>query len=188
MPTLNDDLSYLEFSVAALEDYLLSGDIFWPLSGGQTGHLPRMSLGGILLAMARSAASVQSPAQQSRLRRVKTAIEAARSRWQTTWARKAGREFEARLRQWAAFLHEYRENPSGQAAYYAYEVRLRVMLDLLLREGGENITPAAQEMYQGLDAILRAVFESGDFLWDASLKAGFPQNQYWYLHGSVRSA
>ncbi len=186
MPSLNDDLAYLKFATEVLEDYLLSGDIFWPISGGHTGHLPRLTLGGILLAETRSKARAKSGPQQTQLRHLQTAMEATRTRWHVAWERKAGQEFEVRLRQWAAFFNDYRQDAANQAAYYAYEVRLRVMLDLLLNQVGQNITPAALEMYHGLDAMLQAVFEPGDFVWETDLQDSFPKDKFYYLYGQLR--
>ncbi len=187
MPTLNDDLTYLQAAQDALEDFLLSNELFWPVSGGHTGHLPRLSLGGILLAELRSRARAKTVSQQQRFHTVQTAVEAARTRWRVHWERKAVREFESRLRQWANYLNEYRENPAAQASYYPYEARLRVMLDLLRDECAGALPPHAEEMYRGLDVLLQAVFTPGEFIWDTDLRAGLPRQRYWYLYGSLRT-
>ncbi len=186
MPTLNDDLTYLAAAQNTLEDFLLSPEIFWPLSGGHTGHLPQLSLGGLLLAQERARAHHKTGAQQAAFSAAQHAIHAARTRWRVAWERKAQREFESRLRQWANYLNEYRENPAGQAAYYPYEVRLRAMLDLLHEECAANLPPHLDEMYAGLNTLLQAVFVSGDFVWDTALRDGMPKSRYWYLYGGLR--
>ncbi|RMF41017.1 MAG: hypothetical protein D6755_12960, partial [Anaerolineae bacterium] len=144
------------------------------------------SLGGLLLSQERARAHPKTAAQKSALQKAENAIQAARTRWRVNWERKAQREFESRLRQWGNYLNEYRENPGGQAAYYPYEVRLRVMLDLLLADCPPNLPVHLQEMYNGLNLLLQAVFIPGEFVWDEDLRAGMPKSRYWYLYGSLR--
>ncbi len=188
MPTLNDDLTYLQSVAESLEQFLLSDEIYWPLGGRRTAHLPRLSLGGVLLASLRAGTYPKTEAQRRRWENLTRDVDAVRTRWRVAWERKAQREFEARLRQWKAYLNEYRENPGAQAGYYPYEVRLRVMLDLLAEEIDLGSLPEhISSMYTGLDALLRAVFVPGDFVWDETLQEGMPKERFWYLYGKLRA-
>jgi hypothetical protein len=46
---LKKDRAYLEAGIPELEDYLLSDELYWPISA--RGHnLPRLTIGGLLLA------------------------------------------------------------------------------------------------------------------------------------------
>ncbi len=46
MPTPAQDLSFFQAGLESLETYLLSEGLFWPLAG----DLPRLTVGGMLLA------------------------------------------------------------------------------------------------------------------------------------------
>ncbi len=188
MPTLDDDLMYLQSAVESLEKFLLSDEIYWPLEGRRTAHLPRLSLGGALLASLRAEAYPKTEEQRSRWESLTGEIETVRSRWRVAWERKAQREFEARLRQWSAYLNEYRENPGAQAGYYPYEVRVRVILDLLAEEiNPQSLPEHITAMYSGLDALLRAVFVADGFIWDEALQNGLSRERFWYLYGRLKA-
>jgi hypothetical protein len=58
------------------------------------------------------------------------------------------------------------------------------MLHLLGAET-ENIPQTQRDLLASLDLLLHTIFISGRFIWDVSLAASFPQDQYWYLYGRV---
>jgi hypothetical protein len=58
------------------------------------------------------------------------------------------------------------------------------MLHLLDAET-DNISQAQRDLLASLDLLLHTVFVSGEFIWDVSLAASFPQEQYWYLYGGI---
>jgi hypothetical protein len=89
------------------------------------------------------------------------------------------------MRQWHNYLQDYRNNPDGNAPYFAQEVRLRVMIDLL-RVGAEWEPSDEEEQLASMDRLLRSGFQPGAFIWDASLEVGFPPERYWYLRGFLR--
>jgi len=68
---------------------------------------------------------------------------------------------------------------------YGYEVRLRVLLNLLGAEIKE-VESALQEHLDSLDLLLQALFISGEFIWESELADGFPVDQYWYLWGELK--
>lgn len=191
MPSIESDLSYLRAGADALQDYLLSNDIFWPIGApAPAGEppLPQLTLGGMLLAQARLLAKTgsakMSSQQQVELTNLEERLNAARGRWRVAWENKAGKEYGARLNLWRNFLNEYRENPENNAGRYSYEVSRRVQLQLLGKEGA--ITPEQGEMLKGLDLLLKGIFQPGGFIWDDELAGGFPPETYWYLYGRLR--
>jgi hypothetical protein len=105
-----------------------------------------------------------------------------RSRWQVAWERKASWEIGSRLRQWENVLKEIRLDPEEHLDFYRYEVRWRVLIQLLLSELKE-LEIAQQEQLNGLDLLLRALFAPGDFIWEPELAPGFPSVSYWFLWG-----
>jgi len=178
MTTTEKDKAYLEAGIPELGDYLLSKELYWPIS--THGYdLPRLTIGGILLAQARL------DAHGERIESLVAQLDGVRSRWRVAWETKAGREVGARMRLWSNFLADYRHNPYQHADAYPHEVGYRVMLHLLMAE--LPIPPAEQAALFQLDGTLRASLIPGDFTWDAGLEAGFPRDVYWYLYGKLRS-
>jgi hypothetical protein len=188
MPTTEYDLGYLRAGLAALENYLLSKELYWALgAGAPSGEpaYPPLTLGGLLLALARLHARPLSMVERDQLARMEEQIDDVRSRWRVAWERKAAQDFRARLNLWRNFLEDYRQNPGADADRYAYEVRNRIMLHLLAPEASD-IPPAETELLAGLDQLLRAVLVPGDFIWEKELAPGFPRNTYWYLYGTLK--
>ena len=182
-------LTYLEAALESLEAYLLSGDLFWPLDASAPdaeGAYPALTLGNILLFAARLRAREGAllPVEVSRLRMAEGRLDAFRARWRVAWEGKARREFRSRLHQWSGFLEELLGDPSGSMAYYTYEVRLRVIMDLLCAHGAVLETDE-RDALASLDARLEAAWVRGAFLWPEELAAGFPVEKYWYLWGSL---
>jgi hypothetical protein len=188
MPDFTHYRIYLQAGLKEAERYLLSDDLFWPLSiaptPGEPGY-PNLTLGGLLLYQIFARPLAKSVSQKTTLRKINIEIEATRTRWQVAWERKASWEFKSRLRQWGNFLKEVRVDPEDNIGYYHYEVRFRVMLDLLKPEIRE-VTPAVLEQLNGLDVLLRALFAPGDFIWEPELETEFPKERFWYLWGVLK--
>jgi hypothetical protein len=127
----------------------------------------------------------EAPSQRATFQKIEIEMEALRTRWQVAWEKKAAWEFESRLRQWGNVLKDIRVDPEDNIPYYRYEIRLRVLLDLLT-EQVEEIDPALQAHLDSLDMLLRALFTTGDFIWEAGLAGSFPEKDYWYLWGTLK--
>ena len=187
MPSPEYDLRYLKAGIDQLESYLLSSDVYWSIGtrapAGETPY-PQLTIGGLLLARLRAQSSIKTSTQQVELEELSGRLYDLRMRWQVAWEGKASKEFPARLNLWKNFLEEYRANPETQYDRYKYEVTRRVMLHLLGAET-DNIPQAQRDLLSSLDLLLHTVFISGEFIWDVSLAANFPQEQYWYLYGGV---
>lgn len=175
---------FLQAGLEELQEYLLQEQLFWPLSGVDV-TIPRLTLSGFLLSLKRAESLAQTPAEQAQVAKIRVEAESIRQRYRVMWERKASHELDMRLRMWRNYLTDYRQNPGNHADEYPYQVRLRVMLALL----AEEIRPAPhlQEAIAGLDALLRAVLIPSGFIWEAPLQAAFPQPDWWYLYGTLKS-
>jgi hypothetical protein len=186
------DLRYLKAGVEELEQYLLSSQLYWPVHvvtpTGETPY-PRLTPGELLLAREKLRAHSLSPGYndevtspvQAKIDRLEGDFEVIRSKWRGNWGKKAAQDFSSRLALWRNFLGDYRKVPDDQAPFYAYEVRTRVILQLLEPEA-VGIPAAELDMRTGLDTLLRAILVPGEFIWEAALEAGFPKADYWYLY------
>ena len=187
MTSIAYDLGFLRAGLEALETYLLSNGLYWTLrssSPAGEGDYPSLTPGGLLLSLARLAAQTLPAAEAAEYAALRDQLNAARPGWRVAWEGKCAQDLRARLTQWRNFLEDLRENPEAQAGRLGYEIRLRLMQDLLLPEVGLEAGPAA-EAISGLDAVLRGRSRSGPFLWPAALQAAFPVDRYWYLYRTL---
>ncbi|MBT3323427.1 MAG: hypothetical protein HN392_14165 [Anaerolineae bacterium] len=170
MPSSEKDLLYIQTSLPELKKYLLSEILYYPL----TGSLPRLTVGGLLLAQHRVGEEKLGTSLAQKLATVKTS-------WRVAWTQKSTRELEARLRLWRNYLNDYRNKPEEYIADYPHEIRLRVMIELLSAEADQ-----IPDEITILDKLLRANFLSGEFIWDERLEAQFPEDRFWFLYGKLR--
>jgi len=177
MRSIEKDKTYLEAGIPELGDYLLSKELFWPISA-RGFSLPRLTIGGILLAKARL------EARDERIESLVAQLDGVRSKWQVAWETKADQEVQTRLRLWSNYLADYRHSPEGHADAYPHEVRYRVMLHLLLVE--LPAPPPEQQALSQLDSLLRASLIGDDFIWESDLQNGFPREVYWFLYGKLK--
>jgi uncharacterized protein YukE len=178
MTSAEKDRVYLETGIPELEDYLLSDELFWPISA-RGYNLPRLTVGGLLLAKARL------EARGERIEALVTKLDAVRSKWAVAWETKAGREFQSRFGLWGNYLKDYRQSPEGHADAYPHEVRNRAMLQLLRPELPVELSE--REALSPLDSVVRSSLSPGDFIWEPALQSGFPREEYWFLYGELRS-
>jgi hypothetical protein len=144
-----------------LENYLLSQELYYPIGS----HLPPLTLGGILLALARMGA---------RAEQFRAPAEALRSKRRSAWEAKATREVKARSELWLNYLAEYRDDPKTGARLYSQNVRYRAMLTLL----GQPADDA--------DGFVKSVFKEGDFVWEEECAPNFPREAFWFLFGTLK--
>jgi hypothetical protein len=153
-------------------------------SGGQPFFL-KMTIGNLLLSEKRlaalSAGRLLSAAEESEFSTLQRRLEAVQSKWQVNWGEKASQEYHTRSNQWLRALEELKSDRYQNAPYYQNEVRTRVLLDLL----AVFVPQADREALRTFDNVLQRFFKPGHFIWQAELAEGFPQEQYWYLYGSV---
>ena len=171
------DLRFLRESAAQLQDYLLSNELYWPLSGS----LPRLTPGSLLLELKRLQTAGLAPTELPGLRRQ---IEAVRLKWRTAWEKKAAREVTNRTRLWSQFLSDFAQYPDKNLDSYRSEARGRAILQLLMFDQPDL---PEKSVIADLDILLksRAIFSAnrpGKFLWEPELQPAFPQNDFWFLY------
>ena len=184
MPTPEKDYAFFKAGVREFADYLLSGELFWQMSVREA-DLPRLTIGGLLLARARLQARLTAPAAQASLIALEGQLDTVRSKWRSAWERKASREVHARFDLWHNYLADFRQSPDNHADAYPQEVQWRVMLQLL--SGEFPWSPGEQDALSSLDTVLKSYWLPGEFIWEADLMTGFPQQEYWFLYGKLNS-
>jgi len=159
------DRAYFEAGLEVLKSYLLSKELYYPISA-RTADLTQLTLGGLLLTSARLGLTLGAGALDPRL-------ESVRSEWRSAWEAKARREVQARSEQWKDYLGEARSDRSGMARQYPQNVRHRVIIALL----GESSDL--------MDNYLRRILVPGPFIWDDGFQGNFPQDEFWFMYGTL---
>ncbi len=177
----HDDLAYAAESVPELQSYLLSQEIFWPLGASS----PRLTLGGLRLAMRRATARAVLPADQTAVNRLTAQLDMLQTKWRAAWEQKAARELRTRLTLWQNYLGDYRLSPESYADAYAVEVRLRVIIELLCADL-PSLPDETLALLTTQDNGLRAALVPGKFLWEPALVPAFPPQPFWYLYGTLK--
>lgn len=137
-----------------------------------------------MLTVARLQAGGLDHEQNSRFTRLLMQYDQIRSRWRSAWEYKCRHSFRQRLNQWRNFLEELREDPEENSDRYPYEVRWRVILELLMADIPE-VPPSEKNLLSVLDTLLQALTVPGSFVWEADLESGFPAERFWFLYVQV---
>ncbi|MEX2162310.1 MAG: hypothetical protein WD751_10410 [Anaerolineales bacterium] len=169
--SVSSETSFLRAGLGELKDYLLSNEVFW-----NAGSSQQLTLGNLLLAKEYLDGVGKLPAAEAK------ELAAHKKEWRSAWENKAEREVGARLRQWTQYLNELVEHPDRHASYYATEVRVRMLLELLAHEA-----PGVRSQLAAADSTLRSLTASGDFMWGKDAEAAFPKGKYWFLWVKVKS-
>jgi hypothetical protein len=165
----------LNEALPQLQEYLLSNELYWPLSSS----LPRLTPGSLLLAMVCVRAT--SPMDAHRL---DGQMEAIRAKKPTAWGKKVEREITNRFRLWSQFLSDYKNTPDQNQDWYLGEIRGRTILQLLLVEHPEPVTPEKMALVD-LEKSLKIRPIPGKFLWEPELEPFFEKNEFWFLFGKL---
>ncbi len=185
------DVALCRAMVTEIEDYLRSNVLFWEpnrsLAGGE--QLPKLTLGGLLLAMRRLETLRRrlEPSQEKALNQAGDSLIAERSAWPGRYGAKLDRDLQSKLDTWAWYLDDCQQRGESAIAHYPHQVADRVKIDLLLEEADEVGLEAASKRAKlaVMDKWLRTHFQPGDFCWPPALRPGFDSNRFWYLWGEI---
>jgi hypothetical protein len=183
---LAHDLAVLETMAEELPQYLLADVLFWQMQA--SSNFPKLSLGQMLLILARLRASDHALDADQRKRRDEAAdqIMALLSRWQVAAETKAQQELRSRLNLWQRYWDDCREEPRTCADHYPHEVTQRTIAELLMRQFPKVGESDEARPVRAMDALVRARLEGEKFVWPSELQEGFPQEQFWFLYGVPR--
>ena len=188
MASADSDLNYIKAGLEEIEAYLASKEIYWPIGItaliGQPPY-PQLTLDSILLAMTRLKARSLNPEQTGLFLKLEGKLDEILNNRAAAWSKKASALYRARLNLWKSYLNDYRADPEGNRDRYAYEVTRRVLLELL-DPFSEEHSQAEIDLLSSMDAIVKASFLPGEFIWEAELAEAFPSPRYWYLYGRLK--
>jgi hypothetical protein len=188
---LDRDLKIAGLIAGDLKAYLLSDQLYWPLS--ETGPVnypfPLGTLGGLFLRLRRLEFSQKrlSINQQQQFTSIRAMVHGQLDEWAVQAEGKALREIEARLQTWAAYLEDLADQPRHYWPEYPTQAEGRVIIGLLLRFAGQAANGQGfQQRLDALDQQLRERVIESTFVWDELLTATFPRDPFWWLYISPR--
>jgi hypothetical protein len=173
--------------VQELEDFLLSEQVFWPLGGNPEQNqppFPNLSVGQLALTLKELEALEDDlkPEQNMQWTALRDRAMELRSKWTTAMAQKSLAESSTRVNLWRANLNDIKE-AGGASGNYPYEVRHRVILELLSELIELLDDDPIREQVQGLDGMLRTMLSGpSGFIWEAPLSKVYPSDKYWFLY------
>jgi len=168
--TLERARVFLENSLPELENYILSDTLYWQVGADSVP----LTIGNILFEI-----RVVSAYDRTASRSYEDRISSARFRWAVNWVKKAEREYANRLKLWTDFLNESVKDGQIPAAYLKTNARHRAILTILDEQ--VDLSEAKQTLALS-DAILRSKMKNRGFIWDPTLQAAFPRDEFWYLY------
>ncbi|TFH37597.1 MAG: hypothetical protein E4G99_02215 [Anaerolineales bacterium] len=187
MPESEATLQYVANMLSELEHYLLSPEIFWPLSQRNSATpQDRLTLGNLLLSLDQLDALRQTwdAQKESQFLEIEMQWEQSQAKWKSAIERKAEHEISSRMNLWRAYLEDLEE---GQGAMFDYgrELRNRVMIERLFTLGVAR-EPWEAEL-QRLDRLLQSLVIPSEYIWPQSTQYHYPQVPYWFLYSRPRS-
>ena len=175
---LAQNMEYFRQGLEYLEEYLLSGELYWRLS-----DLPTLSVGGLLLTkLFLEVVDLPTPERNS-MNDLIVRYENIKDKWREAFESKILREIGSRITLWKNYLEDYWNAPEEYGSAYPQEIRNRVILQLLAVE----ITRPFKESSEinRLDQKLQTRFVAGGFIWQKFLENTFPPIDFWYLYGRL---
>jgi hypothetical protein len=189
MRSKKNDLEYLIAASIELQQYIFSPHLFWTLSGPKgaalQGDTDRLTPGNILLTMRRLEGAEFSEADEKAYQIALAAIQQTIAQWRSNWAKKAVQEFSKRLDLWSDYLHSLYKSPEDHRGDYAYHIRDRVILVLLLTEI-EPPEAATLQYVATMDARLNGILRPDGFVWEDAIARNFPEEQFPYLYATPK--
>lgn len=186
---LNREAAICRAMAEDLKTYLLKDVLYWKLSdsGSYKTPYPRLTLGGLLLRLHHLGAlgNLLTPAAYEAFSWSQSTTDALLSEWRVRFEVKLLEEVPARMRQWSVFLMECRESKGQCADEYPTQAVIRTMVELLLKAGeARDLRGIAQMRGQvrAFDERLVNQVVRNPFVWDVTLEAAYPEDDFWWLY------
>jgi len=181
-------LDLLSLQLDEYESYILSKELYWPLSHrAPAGSRPflKLTTGNLMLNINEITVNLDllNESQEQRYFQLILTWDALRQKWRSTIQEKALIELRSRVNLWSAYIDDLKDK-KDRGHSYSFEVRFRVICALLmeLAAGRDEISEYRKKLVE-LDQELRIIFQPGPFLWQNRLREMYPADLYWYLYG-----
>lgn len=182
---LQSDLKILERFNEDVAAYLRSDILFYPTSIGY----PKLTAGGLLMRQHRLLLlrDLLTQAERNRLDRTIADFQAALEGNIVRFESRAQKELGTRLRQWQEHVRDLLYERDGQVNYTTI-VEPRLMIAAIVQQLSLppfQLTSDVPTRVLAIDKALHARWINGDFVLQAKLAAAYPQQDFWYLYGTI---
>jgi hypothetical protein len=176
------DVRTVEAMAANLTPYIYEDDLF----GILPGDLPRLTLGGLLMRVARlDVLSDRLPEPQRRAAETaRHSLGEVRDKWRVHFEKKVVQELRSRMVHLHQFLKEAQENPHRIAPDCPSAMEKRVIVELLKDEATDLgvWTPELANTLYVIDSQIRHLGEQREFIWDPAVESAYPKDKFWFLY------
>ena len=183
MPALTQEIAFISSGVVELESYLISKDLYWQITSGT--HFQCLTIGNLLLCIKRVRPRMKNIPDRTMVASFQDVLDIVHSKWPIAWEKKCQREAKARIDLFLNYLEDYHRSPQIEACHYTYQVRSRVILDLLQVDTPSLLNDL--QVLPELDKMIHSAWISGDFTWESYIEDEFPREKFWYLFGRLKS-
>ncbi len=170
-----EHFTYVETMTDTLEEYVLSNQLYWKMTGVQYAG----TIGGTLLRLRQLTAQPDSNTQ--RLTNVSTVFAERTEQWMSQVEKLVQREVKTRTNNFRNYLDDMVKNTS-LVTEYPNRVIDRVVLEELKIFRAEAVSSQARQTLTVVDSRLKLMSESSSFVWDDSFRDAFPEAPYWMLY------
>lgn len=183
MPELKQELRVLDAFIEHFTPYIYDDELF----GQVDNRLPKLTVGGLLfrLHLLESLHDHLSPDEQAQLHAARQNFESLRYEWLGHYKDKLLQEMRSRIHSIEWYLEDCGTNPAGCDGGWPNEAEKRTILEHLRLEAIalDALPRELKSDLSQLDTHLRRHYRTSQFIWDESLQAAYPQEQFWWLYG-----
>jgi hypothetical protein len=183
--SIERDLKEAEAMASALVPYIYETTLYANIGGlFNSGTLPSLTLGALLLRLNRLAHLALTGSQLDRLRAAQAQYDEVARQWKQHHDDKLVREALSRLNAMNTFFEECRDQPRSCAPNYPPELARRTIVEELRRALEQRAIVSAEldSKTRQIDGKLRRYVVAASFQWDTQLEAAYPAQTYWWLY------
>ena len=186
--SITRDLKEAEAMVKALSTYVHQDALYGTVGGGMfSSGMPALTVGALLLRLRRLSALQEhlSESDRERLQQIMMQHDQIRDEWRVHYQNKVVHEAKSRLDAMKRFFEECADDPRLCASAYQPEASRRTIVQEILAAFDELQLEQDDELTRKLnisDGGLRRYTQPGDFVWDSTLEAVYPRQDFWWLY------
>jgi len=171
-----------------LTDYLMGDKLYRQVMVNTADGFkqPKMTIGALLenLQTLEWQRASLSDSQRVALAGITEQVEIGRRAFSEAWESLLQRELKALLDSWKWYLDDVTRDEAARENYSS-ESRVRTRIELVQRAlAGESQVTAERQELDELDARLKGMMQSGDYVGPAGEQAHYPRQEAWWLYGA----
>ena len=107
-----------------------------------------------------------------------------KNKWLSNWRLKVTKELTVRINDWSRLISTLKSDLS--TTEFNNRVQIRLMIDLLMKDLGEEEKENIQDLVSSLDDKFTHLTIDNGFVWEDKFIKTFPNKEFWYLYRSLK--